>query len=430
MKRTRMSKGSVIFMTFALFCSMLLPFGAAQAQFTPLYPDTWGGWEDLGGTTYYGPECISTKPDRIDCFTIGYGGAVSRRSWDGSAWRAWETVPGLVPPNTVNNFYFPLRMECVSWGPDHIDCFARNDNNQLLRRTWDGAYDHGWQNLGGIIASVPDCVSTEPRRLDCFARWNDGRLAHIKFDGDNWGNWVTYPANIKEATKPECVAYIGGRIECIAMWPDQSLRHFSVHNPLRGFRQITLPAVSTNFWYYHVPRTPVCRTEPGTDRLACFSPWLVTIPPPEDRTVESFGMWTYDPQADQWNFADLASDFGASQFTGFATRAAYDFDCVMRSGGRTDCMELVARESRSFVGGTVTRKVLLRQNSMGPNFTSGWMTHNPATAVHTMPATLGCLSWGGDRLDCFAGGIGSGASPLWHTWLVPGAPPPIIRKWF
>jgi len=426
MNTKRMSARSIL---TAAALSLLLPFSAAQAQFTPIFPDTWGGWEDLGGSTGFGPECISTKPNSIDCFTIAPSGTISRRSWDGSAWRAWETVPGLLPPpNTANNYYYPLRMECVSWGPDHVDCFVRNSNNHLMRRTWDGAYDHGWQNLGGVIASVPDCVSTEPRRLDCFARWNDGRLAHIAFDGDNWGNWVTYPASIKEATKPECVAYIGGRIECIAMWPDQSLRHFSVRNPLQGFKQMTLPAVSTTFWNYLIPRTPVCRTEPGTTRLACFSPWLVFIPPPEERAVESFGMWTYDLQADQWNFTDLPSDFGASQFTETATRAVYDFDCVMRSGGRTDCMELVARETRQFLGGTV-RKVLLRQNSMGPNFTSGWMTHNPTSAVHTMPATFGCLSWGGDRLDCFAGGVGFDASPLWHAWLVPATRPIFFKYW-
>lgn len=422
--RTRFAL-SFVFMALA-FCFSL----TAQAQFStlkPLYQDSWGGWENLGNTTLFGPECISTKSDRIDCFTIGFGAAISRMSWNGSAWSNWQPVAGVIPSNYVGNLIIPLRLECVSWGADHIDCFVRGDNGTLLRRTWDGAYDHGWQNLGGIISSAPDCVSTEPRRIDCFARASTGGLRHISFNGDTWGNWVTYPGDIAEGTKPECVAYIGGRIECVAMWPDYSLRHFSVRNPLRGFQMITLPAVAMLSSHSHVPRTPVCRTEPNTTTLACFSPWSVTIPS-DGRLVESFGMWTYDINSDQWGFTDLASDFGQSYFSQPTGRMNYDFDCVARSGGRFDCMELVARQPLP-ISNLGSRTLLLRQVSLSQGTSSGWRNFSLAAAAQPIPSTLACNSWGGDRLDCFAAGAGFDASPLWHTWLVPGRVP-IFKGFF
>jgi hypothetical protein len=407
---------------------LALPFAEAHAQISinPIYRDSWQGWENLGSNTYDAPECLSTKPNRIDCFTVGYGAAISRIQWDGSLWRNWEAVNGMVPSNYVGNYILPLRMECVSWAADHIDCFTRGSTGALMRRTWDGAYDHGWQNLNGVLASMPDCVSTEPRRIDCFARWPTGGLGHIRFNGDTWSNWVTYPGNIAEGTKPECVAYVGGRVECVALWPDYTLRHFSLHNPLRGFQALPYPAVAALTTSTNVPRTPVCRTEPGTSNLACFSPWSVWIEA-ENRLAQSFGMWTYDIGMDRWAFTDLNSDFGksfSSQPTGLM---GYDFDCVARAGGRVDCIELVVRQPLPIqTGGTKTQ--LLRQMSINQGAASGWSNYNLASAASPRPGTLGCVSWAADRLDCFAGGSGYDPSPLWHAWFVPAATFPILKR--
>ena len=435
MKRTKTGVRAVaklFAMAVGFYCALIPALGRADLitvdKLDPIPRASWQGWENLQGTTYFGPECVATQSNRIDCF-VGSGGVISRRSWDGSVWRDWAPVPGVVPANSVNgSYYYPLRMECVSWGPDHIDCFVRRDDGALLRRTWDGAYDHGWQNLGGNIASSPDCVSTGPRRLDCFARSAGGGLQQISFDGDAWSNWIFFPGNILEAAKPECVAYVNARIECVVVSPDFSLRHFSVRNPSRGFQFMQYPALSTTLWGTHVPRSPVCRSEPSTARLVCFATWSVSIP--DGRFVESFGMWTYDAAMDNWAFSDLVSDFGQSAFSESTGRVAYDFDCVLRGDGRIDCMELVVRVL-SVPLESKTRKVLLRHLAIAPNQKpSGWSNYILATAPQPTPATLGCVSWAADRLDCFAAGAGYEASPLWHAWMVPPSSPPLNPFYF
>jgi hypothetical protein len=36
---------------------------------------------------------------------------------------------------------------CVSWGPNRIDCFARGSDDALWHRWWDGARWGGWESL-------------------------------------------------------------------------------------------------------------------------------------------------------------------------------------------------------------------------------------------------------------------------------------------
>lgn len=50
----------------------------AQAQ--------WGGWENLGGVIMERPECVSWGPNRIDCFGRGTDSAMYHRWWNGPAW--------------------------------------------------------------------------------------------------------------------------------------------------------------------------------------------------------------------------------------------------------------------------------------------------------------------------------------------------------
>jgi hypothetical protein len=412
-------------LTALVFCfALLLPLTAVEAQviLKPIRQDSWAGWENLGGTTGFGPECISTKPNTIDCFTISGSAQVSRTSWNGSSWtNPPQAVSGLFPSNRTGvTTLIPLRMECVSWGPDHIDCFTKDDNGALWRRTWDGTYDHGWQNLGGNIGSVPDCVATALRQLECFARATNGGLAHITFDGNIWSAWTTYAGNILEGTKPECVAYINNRIECMVVYPDLKPRHFSVRSPWRGFVDTGWGnLISTGTGYASAPRTPVCRTEPGTDRLACFGPWSMTSVL-TGNLISSFGMWEYNPQYDSWNFIDLTSDYGKGFFSQPTGLVAYDFDCLMLPNGRIHCMELAVRSPLGSPN-TATRTTLLRHLVWDRNLYtySGWVNYLPSSAPTPTPSMLGCVSWGGDRLDCFATGAPLDPTAFWHAWFVP-----------
>src|SRR5688572_14310605 len=65
---------------------LCLSSAVVQAQFTIAPQPYWAAWENLGGTTFFGPECISTQPNNIECLTIGYGAQVGWTQWNGNGW--------------------------------------------------------------------------------------------------------------------------------------------------------------------------------------------------------------------------------------------------------------------------------------------------------------------------------------------------------
>jgi Repeat of unknown function (DUF346) len=80
-----------------------------------------------------------------------------------AAWGGWEDLGGILleAPN------------CVTWGANRIDCFARGTDRAMYHRWWDGSTWGGWEDLGGIILEAPNCVSWSVNRIDCFARGTD-----------------------------------------------------------------------------------------------------------------------------------------------------------------------------------------------------------------------------------------------------------------
>jgi hypothetical protein len=128
----------------------------------------WGGWENLGGAILEAPNCVSWGSNRIDCFARGTDKAMYHRWWNGSQWGGWENLEGAIleAPN------------CVSWGSNRIDCFARGTDSAMYHRWWNGSQWGGWENLEGAILEAPNCVSWGSNRIDCFARGTDKAMYH------------------------------------------------------------------------------------------------------------------------------------------------------------------------------------------------------------------------------------------------------------
>jgi hypothetical protein len=97
-----------------------------------VHPDVlyaqWGGWEDLGGVIKEQPECVSWGSNRIDCFARGGGDHMYHKWWNGSKWGGWENLSGVIKEQP----------ECVSWGSKRIDCFARGGKNHMYHKWWPG----------------------------------------------------------------------------------------------------------------------------------------------------------------------------------------------------------------------------------------------------------------------------------------------------
>ena len=199
----------------------------------------------------------------------------------------------------------------------------------MFRRTWSGDYVHSWENLGGTLASDPDCVAQKPARIDCFARGEDGAMWHDRFDGDAWSGWVSHGGDLAEETKPACALRSAGKIECLVVWDDKTLRHMSVgSDDWDEVGEVTAALPSTE----NLVPSPKCYGAPDDARVDCFLPVA-------DDGRRALMYLRYDGS---WTLDDLSSDFGREAAGPDRELAQYDFDCVVRTDARFDCMELAA----------------------------------------------------------------------------------------
>ncbi len=391
-------------MRFALFVSSLIVAFAARAEARPTRVGgyDWTGWVSQGGVLVSGPDCVAAGAKRIDCFARGQDGQMRRRWWDGSAWQPWSSAPGV-----SNAAFYHARPECVSWSPDHIDCFVRRHGDGVMfRRTWDGAYLHSWENLGGSLTSDPECVSKAPQRIDCFARGEDGAMWQNSFDGNIWNGWISRGGEISDQSKPACAFRAGDKIDCVVVWAsDKKLRHFAVYSPGDGWNVVSGSAIvlpsSEN-----VDASPKCYGAPDDARIDCFAPFANS-----STGYRSLGHYSYDGS---WSVSDLSSDFGRAAAGSGQDLAHYDFDCVVGANERFDCMELVVW--RQYVGtlngGARTARFRHFAHAVG-GAPAQWRN-----VALTMPVEAGnvtflkCLSIDGERLDCFTGGNWLGNSTL------------------
>lgn len=397
-----------------------------------LYGPTWNGWENLqhstctqaeqsAGTCFGGnsvPDCVTTGANRIDCFTFVFGGGVARRQWDGQTWQPWRPLPGMAAHSFYNS-----APECVAWGQGRIDCFARRNGDEVPHQftVAGGAGAPSWEDRGGVLSSDAECVSPQAGRLDCFGRGTDGMLYQNTFEGQ-WSGWVHRGGPVMELTKPSCVT-MATRLFCVFTTPALQLREFSVFlsgsNP--GFRDITSGTFSAqDVGADGSQPSPKCVVN---GMIHCFVP--------ATNGGAFLLAWLSSNGTSNWTLRDAGSSFvGATH--------RYDWDCVVLQPNRIDCMELVIQATRSaWGGGWRASSVLLRHGVLTPS-TGGasWSDAALNTAPTEYPAFLDCLSWGADRIDCFAAG-GHDGRALWHAWFAPpppratpinpSRPPPVFR---
>lgn len=394
--------------------ALLVSSGAASAQvnvdkLVPLQPnEQWQGWENLGGVTAGGPECVATQANRLDCFARVSGGLLIRKQWNGAQWNGPMSINGIAMDS-----FFGSRPECVTLAPDHIDCFARRDGDQVMfQRSIYGGIMTGWHALGGNLSSEPDCVSVGGGRLDCFARAASASansapavLMHNSFDGNIWSGWVSRGGQILARTKPSCVVF-RGEIHCIVVWSDGMLRQMQfqssglvVRNMPGGVLTEPAPGMGTS------PKCMVSRgpdaNSPLDDTIHCFAPGLGLL-------LHE----TWNGQGNQnWTLSDMGGTFGGG-----------DWDCLMRSELRIDCMELVKTRTP---GSNTPNGFFLRHRVHEAGQAVRIATVNLPTQG-AIPTFLRCVSWAPDRIDCFSGGSNLDGSPLLHSWLVPAQP--IFKK--
>ncbi len=314
----------------------------AQAQ--------WGGWESLGGVILEEPNCVSWGANRIDCFARGTDRAMWHRWWNGSAWGGWESLGGVIleEPN------------CVSWGANRIDCFARGTDRAMWHRWWNGSAWGGWESLGGIILEQPNCVSWGANRIDCFARGTDRAMWHRWWNGSAWGGWESLGGIILE--QPNCVSWGANRIDCFARGTDRAMWHRWWNGSAWGGWE-SLGGI--------ILEQPDCVSW-GANRIDCFARGT-------DRAM--WHRW--------WN----GSAWGGWESLGGVILEQPN--CVSWGANRIDC----------FARGT---DAAMWHRWWNGSAWGGW--ESLGGVILEQP---NCVSWGADRIDCFARGTDRA---MWHRW--------------
>jgi len=125
------------------------------------------------------PDCVSRGPDQVDCFARGQDNALWHLYRKAGTWSSWESLGGNLTSGP----------SATSWGPDRLDMFARGPDNGLWHVWWDGSL-HPWESLGGAITSNPDCTSIPTtQEIFCFARGPQKALWYTGFSGGTWTTW-------------------------------------------------------------------------------------------------------------------------------------------------------------------------------------------------------------------------------------------------
>jgi hypothetical protein len=184
---------------------------APSFQWTPLGTFSLNGYPSAGK-----PVCISWAVNRIDCFIIGESvgsAALWQLTFDGQ-WRRWQE---LGPFGLVG---------CTTWAVNRIDCIGTaslsGDYSALVHRWWDGNNWGAWELLGGV-SKWAECLSSGPNRLDCFVVGTDGAIWHRWWDGNTWQGWTSLNGTVLSFGGPSCTSWAIWRIDCFVIGTDTSL---------------------------------------------------------------------------------------------------------------------------------------------------------------------------------------------------------------
>lgn len=167
---------------------------------------------------YSAPDCVSWGPDRIDCVDKGYDGAAYLKSLDKSGWTSWQSLGGTLTSGP----------SIASWGPDRLDIVARGLENGLWHQFWDGSW-HSWSLIPGTaghITSDPDCHAVPgSNSLQCAVGYDDVIHTLAFTSGSGWGSPVSWGFSLAPGSGPSYVTSSQGRMDFIYRTPDNSLRH-------------------------------------------------------------------------------------------------------------------------------------------------------------------------------------------------------------
>lgn len=163
---------------FAIDCNGQLVFKTWTAS------TGWSGWSPLGGASSYKPAVISRAPNQIDVFVRDGNGSISQRHWDGATWTGWV---GLGYP-AGGGAYATSAPAVEMQSPGTVDLFVRDNSNNIAQRSFNGSSWSSWVTLPTSATSGPAVASEGPGRVTAFVRGGPDLYVNT-FAGGAWRGW-------------------------------------------------------------------------------------------------------------------------------------------------------------------------------------------------------------------------------------------------
>jgi hypothetical protein len=172
-------------------------------------------WGTLGGVLTSKPGVAAWSSNRLDAFVRGADGQLWHRWWDGTTWRGWEPLGGLLYPGTGPGV--------AAWGPGRLDVFVTGSDRQLWHKWFDGHNWSGWEPLGGLLLAGPAAASWANGRLDVVVEGTDHAVWHKWYDGHFWSGWETLGG--LTTADPGIASPTAGRVDVFVEGTDNQLWH-------------------------------------------------------------------------------------------------------------------------------------------------------------------------------------------------------------
>ena len=129
-------------------------------------------------------------------------------------WLGWENLGGVATSDPA----------VASWAANRLDCFVRGTDSHMWHKWWAGAGWSGWEDLGGILTSAPAAVSWGPNRIDCFVRGTDMRdVAQVVERLDAGAAGRTWAACSRR--RPQSPPGRSNRLDCFVRGTDSHMWH-------------------------------------------------------------------------------------------------------------------------------------------------------------------------------------------------------------
>lgn len=167
----------------------------------------WTGWNNLGGPILQSPASVSWGPNRYDVFVRGTDNMLYQKfsTNNGTTWSGFVAFG-----NTTN-----ASPAVSSWGKCNLAVFIRNNNNAILVRTFIGTGTNcagswsAWKSLGGNMSTGPSAVSWGPNHIEVFAINASNKIVRKSYNNGTWtSTWqaVNTPANHAAGNVPSVIS--------------------------------------------------------------------------------------------------------------------------------------------------------------------------------------------------------------------------------